>query len=154
MKKTGLWIVGIVAVIALAVGIIVLCVSKEKSDGSEAEIIEQVWRLSQRRPEGFTVDIRTMEEPTEGIAVAYEATQGSLSRESLTTVVTHALEHDGYVGGWLDEESGLYYFDSTKLFPEDKIEEALEFARENGQAAIYIISTEEEIRIEEERAAA
>ena len=154
MKKTGLWIVGIVAVIALAVGIIVPVVTKEKSDGSEAKIAEQVWQLSQNRPEGFTVDISTMEEPTEGIAVAYEATQGSHSRESLTTVVTHALAHDGYVGGWLDEESGLYYFDSTKLFPEDKIEEALEFARENGQAAIYIISTEEEIRIEEERAAA
>ena len=154
MKKTGLWIVGSIAVMVLIAVTIVLCVSKEKSDYSEAEIIEQVWQLSQRRPEGFTVDIRTMEEPTEGIAVAYEATQGSLSRESLTTVVTHALEHDGYVGGWLDEESGLYYFDSTKLFPEDKIEEALEFARENGQAAIYIISTEEEIRIEEERAAA
>ncbi|MBQ6046348.1 MAG: hypothetical protein IJL38_01830 [Bacteroidales bacterium] len=154
MKKTGLWIAGIVAVIALAVGIIVPVVTKGKSDGREAKIAEQVWQLSQKRPEGFTVDISTMEEPAEGIAVAYEATQGSLSQEALTTVVTHALEHDGYVGGWLDEESGLYYFDSTKLFPEDKIEEALEFARENGQTAIYIISTGEEIRVEAARAAA
>lgn len=154
MKKTGLWIAGIVAVIALAVGIIVPVVTKGKSDGREAKIAEQVWQLSQKRPEGFTVDISTMEEPAEGIAVAYEATQESLSQEALTTVVTHALEHDGYVGGWLDEESGLYYFDSTKLFPEDKIEEALEFARENGQTAIYIISTGEEIRVEAARAAA
>ena len=33
MKKTGLWIAGIVAVIALAVGIIVPVVTKGKSDG-------------------------------------------------------------------------------------------------------------------------
>lgn len=60
----------------------------------------------------------------------------SHSRESLTFVVEHALNHDGYVGGWLDSESGLYYFDSTKIFPEDQLEEALEFARENGQNRI------------------
>lgn len=92
--------------------------------------------------------------PTKGIAVSYAATQNSHSRESLTFVVEHALNHDGYVGGWLDSESGLYYFDSTKIFPEDQLEEALEFARENGQKAVYIISTGEEILVEEIRMAA
>lgn len=92
--------------------------------------------------------------PTKGIAVSYAATQNSHSRESLTFVVEHALNYDGYVGGWLDSESGLYYFDNTKIFPEDQLEEALKFARENGQKAVYIISTGEEILVEEIRMAA
>lgn len=66
--------------------------------------------------------------PTTGIAVSYAATQNSHSRESLTFVVEHALNHDGYVGGWLDSE--------------------------NGQKAVYIISTGEEILVEEIRMAA
>ena len=36
----------------------------------------------------------------------------------LDKVVSHALQHEGYVGGWLNSEDGLYYVDSTKLFPE------------------------------------
>ena len=52
----------------------------------------------------------------------------SHSRESLTFVVEHALNHDGYVGGWLDSE--------------------------NGQKAVYIISTGKEILVEEIRMAA
>ena len=49
---------------------------------------------------------------------------------------------------------GMYYFDSIKIFPEDQLEETLEFARENGQIAVYIISTGEEIRVDEIRMAA
>jgi hypothetical protein len=66
--------------------------------------------------------------PTKGIAVSYAATQNSHSRESLTFVVEHALNHGGYVGRWLDSE--------------------------NGQKAVYIISTGEEILVEEIRMAA
>lgn len=68
-----------------------------------------------------------MSMPTKGIAVSYAATQNSHSRESLTFVVEHALNHDGYVGRWLDSE--------------------------NGQKAVYIISTGEEILVEEIRMA-
>ena len=65
-----------------------------------------------------------MTEPEEGIAVSYAATQGSHSRKQLENVVWHSLRHDGYVGGWRDKESGLYYFDSTRLYPEDELKEA------------------------------
>ena len=117
---------------------------------SPEAVAERVWQFSQAHPDGFTIDIRTFEEPQVGIAVAYAATQGCHSRESLTSVVTHALDHDGYVGGWYDSESGLYYFDSSKLFPEDQMDEALDFARKNGQLAIYDITTGEVIRIDEQ----
>ena len=90
-------------------------------------IADAVWEFSQSHPDGFTLDIRTMTEPMEGIAVSYAATQDSHSRDQLDFVVEHALQHDGYVGGWLNTENGLYYFDSTKLFPEDQLEEWPDF---------------------------
>ena len=99
-------------------------------------IADAVWEFSQSHPDGFTLDIRTMTEPTEGIAVSYAATQNSHSRDQLDFVVEHALQHDGYVGGWLNTENDLYYFDSTKLFPEDQLEEALQFGKENGQTSV------------------
>ena len=110
-------------------------------------IADAVWEFSQSHPDGFTLDIRTMTEPTEGIAVSYAATQNSHSRDQLDFVVEHALQHDGYVGGWLNTENGLYYFDSTKLFPEDQLEEALQFGKENGQTSVYILSTGTDVYI-------
>ena len=89
-----------------------------------------------------------MEAPTEGISVAYAATQDCHSKEGLEYVVSHSLEHDGYVGGWLDTADSLYYFDSVRIFPESQRDSALSFARRNGQIAVYILSTGEEIRLQ------
>lgn len=112
-------------------------------------IADKVWAYSQDHPDGFTLDIRTMTVPTEGIAVSYAATQDSHSRDQLDKVVSHALEHDGYVGGWYNSENGLYYFDSTRLFPEDQLDEAVLFGKENGQYSVFILSTYTEVVIEE-----
>ena len=108
-------------------------------------IADRVWTFSRSRPDGFTLDIRTMTEPTQGIAVSYAATQHSHLREQLDTVVRHALQHDGYVGGWYDSIQGKYCFDSTRLFPENKLSDALQFAKDNGQFSVYILSTSTEI---------
>ena len=89
-----------------------------------------------------------MTEPTEGIVVSYAATQDSHSREQLDKVVEHALRHDGYAGGWYDGDSCLYYFDSNRLFPEDRLEDALRFGRENGQRSVYVLSTGASIAID------
>lgn len=141
----------IIAQIAIVVALAFSSCSHRSNEQESAEAIaERIWNLSQFRPDGFTVDVRTMEMPSEGIAVAYAATQGCHSRDGLVAVVRHALEHDGYVGGWYDSESGLYYFDSTRLFPEDQLEEALQFARDNGQLAVYVLSTGEEIRLDQQ----
>ncbi|MBQ3810761.1 MAG: hypothetical protein II839_08100 [Kiritimatiellae bacterium] len=102
---------------------------------------DRIWAFGQAHPDGFTLDIRTMTEPTEGVAVSYAATQDSHSREQLEAVVSHALEHDGYVGGWLNDDDGLYYFDSTRLFPEDALDDAIRFGRENGQRSVFALST-------------
>ena len=89
-----------------------------------------------------------MTEPTEGIAVSYAATQNSHSRDQLDKVVSHALQHEGYVGGWYNSEDGLYYFDSTKLFPDDDLKGAIRFGKENGQHSVFILSTYTDIPLD------
>ena len=62
------------------------CASIEDNVTEQSNIItiaDKVWAFSQSHPDGFTIDIRTMTVPTEGIAVSYAATQNSHSRDQL-----------------------------------------------------------------------
>ena len=117
---------------------------------SRASLADAVWTFSQSHPDGFTLDVRKMTEPREGISVAYVATQNSHGRQALDAVVSHATEHDGFVGGWLDPSDSLYYFDSVRLFPEDSLEAAINFGKANFQKAIYKLSTGEVIILKED----
>ena len=136
---------------AVATALAVLCssCSSIRTTGRErlSAIADKVWAFGQAHPDGFTLDIRTMTEPKEGVAVSYAATQDSHSREQLEAVVSHALEHDGYVGGWLNAADGLYYFDSTRLFPEDALDDAIRFGRENGQRSVFVLSSSTDIPV-------
>ena len=125
------------------------CSNSDNAAGQDnvATIANKVWDFSQAHPDGFTLDIRTMTEPTEGVVVAYAATQGCHSRKQLGKVVRHALRHDGYVGGWLDTSDSLYYFDSSRLFPEDSLAAAIRFGIENGQIAVFVLSEGREVRL-------
>ncbi len=127
------------------------CSTKEDVTAEQSNIsiiADRVWAFSQSHPDGFTLDIRTMTEPTKGIAVSYAATQHSHSREQLDSVVSHALQHDGYVGGWLNSKDGLYYFDSARLFSEDSLKAAILFGRAGGQHSVYILSADVEVPVE------
>ena len=55
---------------------------------------------------------------------------------------------DGYVGGWYNQENGLYYFDSTRLFPEDSLNEAVQFGKDNKQTSVFILSNSSEVLID------
>lgn len=137
-----------VSLLACTLLLVVSCgTSRNLASGtlSETALTNQIWTYSQSHPEGFTLYISTMTEPTEGVSVAYEATQNSHSKKALKKVVSHSLSHNGYVGGWKESDTGLYYFDSVRLFPEDSLQAAINFALENRQLAIYVISTGEEI---------
>ena len=115
-----------------------------------SQVADKVWAFSQSHLNGFTLNIRTMTEPTEGIAVSYAATQSSHSRNQFDKVVNHAFQNSRYVGGWYNKENGLYYFDSIRLFPEDSLQEAIRFGKENGQRSVYVISSSTEIPIIQE----
>ena len=126
------------------------CSSNENNATEQRKIsiiADMVWAFCQTHPDGFTLDIRKMKVPTEGIAVSYAATQNSHSRDQLHKVVSHALQHDGYVGGWFNSEDGFYYFDSTKLFPENDLKGAIQFGKENGQSSVFILSTSTDLPI-------
>lgn len=113
-------------------------------------LADSVWVFSQSRPEGFTLNINSWKEPKSGITVAYESTQNRHDRADLDFVVSHAKSHNGYLGGWLNSEDGLYYFDSVRLFPEDSLKAAINFGKANHQDAIYKLSSNQEIRLIED----
>lgn len=50
-------------------------------------------------------------------------------------------------GGWLDTSNSLYYFDSSRFFPEDSLDAAIRFGIENGQIAVFVLSQGSEIRL-------
>ena len=146
-KRLKTWLL-IAALSVIAAVVFIKCADDDSAEQRNVTAIaEQVWAFSQEHPDGFTLDIRSMTEPTEGIAVSYAATQDSHSREQLDMVVKHALQHDGYVGGWFNSDDGLYYFDSTRLFPEDSLQSALQFGKENGQRSVYILSSQTDVPI-------
>ena len=124
--------------------------SSQIEQSNISQVADKIWAFSQSHPNGFTLDLRTMTEPTKGIAVSYAATQNSHSRNQLDKVVNHAIQNDGYVGGWYNKDNGLYYFDSTRLFPEDSLQAAIRFGKENGQHSVYVISSSTEIPIMQE----
>jgi len=124
--------------------------SRAPKIAGQPTLADSVWVFSQSRPEGFTIDIRSWREPREGISVAYRQTQNRHDRKDLDYVVSHAKEHDGYIGGWLNSEDGLYYFDSVRLFPEDSLSAAINFGKANYQDAVYKLSSRQEIRLIED----
>lgn len=112
------------------------------------QLIERVWRYSQINLYGFTLNIQTLEPVKFGISVAYIETQNSFGFESLENVIKHSLQHDRTVGGWYNEENGLFYFDSIKVFRNNEINEAIRFAIENKQIAIFDLTNLKEIKIQ------
>ena len=104
---------------------------------SDKDMANVIYVMGQMYPKGFTLDLNTMRQPTEGLMVSYKETQNSFTRKSIRKVLKHAHAHENIVGGWYDPDKGDYYFDSNKPFPEDSLAAALAFARENEQQIVY-----------------
>jgi len=110
-------------------------------------LIVRVWEYSKNNPYGFTLNIETFKPVRFGISVAYKETQNSFGKTSLKNVIDHAIRHSKTVGGWYDAESDLYYFDSVKVFKNSELEQAIRFAIENEQLAVFDLTNLKEIRI-------
>ena len=146
MKRNIIWLLGAVLTLCCPAPLMSCSNSTATAEQDDAEFFaDRVWEYSKTQPDGFTIDLRTMKEPTGGIVVAYAATQGSHTRADLHYVVAHALVHKGIVGGWLDSADGTYYFDSNNIFPENQLKAAIGFAKDNHQRCAYILSTHTEI---------
>lgn len=86
--------------------------------------------------------------PSSGYCIALAATQNSHGDEGLARVIDlieSGTTRAEYIGGWLDQESGLYYYDATVVV--DNLADALELGRVNGQIAIFDLNNMEEIRL-------
>ncbi len=102
-----------------------------------------LWEVAAKNPEGFTRNIWTGESPAAGFVVAYEETQNSFDEAGLLRCYEHAANHGGWVGGWLDTESGKYYFDSVEIVTDRK--QALQMGARNKQIAIFDLNSFETI---------
>ena len=111
------------------------------------DLIDRVWEYSQNNPDGFTLNIETFKTVKFGIVVAYAATQNSFGKEALVNVINHALDHEKIIGGWLNDENDYYYFDSVKIFKNSELQEAIKFAKQNEQLAIFDLTNLREIKI-------
>jgi hypothetical protein len=111
------------------------------------DLIVRVWEYSLNNPDGFTINIETMKPLKFGLIVAYKETQNHFGKEQLQNVINHALRHEKLVGGWLNIENGLFYFDSVKVFRNSELKEAIKFGIENEQIAIFDLTNLKEIII-------
>ena len=131
----------------LSLLILTSCHRDEEKNRFE-ETVDFCWEYAQHHPDGFTLNISNYSVPGEGIVVSYQETQNSFGKEGLREVVLHSLAHNQIVGGWHNDVDGKYYFDSDTIFQEDMFHEAIIWAKQNKQHSIFILSRNEEIRIE------
>lgn len=107
-------------------------------------MIEIILKIAEENPDGFTIELSTLDFVTSGIVVAYAETQDSFGRGGLERCIEHAQKHGGYIGGW-DSGEGNYYFDSVMIIYDR--DEAIREGRKNGQIAIYDLDNAELIKL-------
>ena len=81
--------------------------------------------------EGFTVDAQTLQPVSKGYAVAVAETQNNKTARAF--------------GGWLDSETGLYYWDAVQIYKTKKA--AARAAKRNKQIAFFDLARLVEIRV-------
>lgn len=119
-----------------------------KKPAASAALLATVSAVAAANPAGFTYDIERCEIPTSGYCVALAQTQNSHGLDGLARVLSliqSGTTRASCVGGWLDTESGRYYYDATVLVQDRAAAEAL--GRANKQIAIFHLDTCEEIRL-------
>ena len=85
------------------------------------------------RKERFSYDVRGDSHVNRDIVVAYDMKVPATAAE-LEFVIDHALEHDAIVSGHRDPD-GKVHFTSCRLFTD--VNNAVRFARENGQRTVF-----------------
>ena len=111
-------------------------------------LITTLTAIAAANPFGFTYNVEAGQIQTSGYAVALECTQNSFGLEGLENVLSVVLSGTSgasCVGGWMDNETGLYYFDATVIV-EDRAT-AIALGRLNNQLAIFDLDTMTEIRL-------
>uniref|UniRef100_UPI0032167C8C hypothetical protein n=1 Tax=uncultured Draconibacterium sp. TaxID=1573823 RepID=UPI0032167C8C len=108
-------------------------------------MVNEIFKIAQANPYGFTYNLKTKRAVKYGYCVAYKETQNCFGKAGLLKALEHSLQHEQIIGGWLNSENNFYYFDSVKIFKSKN--EALKFARENEQIAIFDLTNLIEITL-------
>ena len=84
-------------------------------------------------PDGYTVNAETLKPITRGYSVAVAGTQDSFGPEGLARVIAYQAAHKECqaFGGWLDSETGRYYYDACVIVGTKA--EAMVMAKKNKQ---------------------
>jgi hypothetical protein len=108
----------------------------------------QLLRVACANKDGFTVDARTLQPVTSGFAVACKETQNSFGAAGLERVIKFVDAGGAQCfGGWMDQATGLYYWDATLIYTDRAA--AIEAGRANDQIAIFDLGNLEEIRLDQ-----
>lgn len=107
-------------------------------------ILNALATIAAANPAGFTVNAQTLQPVTSGYVVAVKGTQNSFGPSGLRRVVEYQITHKeiNAFGGWLDTESGLYYYDACIIVR--TIGEAMTLAKENEQIAFFCLDNGKE----------
>ena len=103
------------------------------------ELLLRLKEIANQNPHGFTVYLPGFEPVREGWIVAMKETQNSFGDEGLERAFTVALKTSTIIGGWKDKKK--WYWDASQIFSEKA--EAIKFAKEQEQIAIYNIENNE-----------
>lgn len=101
-------------------------------------LTKQLKEVAKKNPDGFTIELTTLSNVTNGISVAYLETQNCFDDVGLIKVLSHSKAHNNVVGGWLNEDNNKYYYDSIKIFKD--LDKAIQFGKEQQQIAIFDIT--------------
>lgn len=111
-------------------------------------LLSAVAAIAANNSEGFTFNAEMLSVQEGGYAVACSETQNSFGADGLEKVVDYVIANADRVkciGGWLDNESGLYYYDAVIIA--DNEVDALQIAKLNNQIAIFDLNSFQEIRL-------
>lgn len=108
--------------------------------------ISTIAAIAAMNASGFTIDAHTLRPVTTGYAVAITETQNSFGLDGIAAVLRAiSAGKANAIGGWYDEQSGLYYYDAVRVYADRA--EAIAAAIANDQLALFHLDECEEIRI-------
>jgi len=97
--------------------------------------------IAEQHEMGFTVYLPDLEFANSGWVIANQLTQSAHGDEGLDRVLEFALKYNRLLGGWLEEDDSLFYYDAVILEPEK--EKALELMKMHNQKGIFNLETGE-----------
>lgn len=105
----------------------------------KTSILKTLATIAAANPAGYTVNAQTLQPVTSGYVVGVKGTQNSFGPSGLRRVIEYQRTHKEVTafGGWLEKETGLYYYDACIIV--FTIGEAITLAKANKQKAFFCL---------------